>query len=73
MANKKILKKVEKYGILEETYKELEKKDYTHSETMNFIAKCGVLSKNKEQLKPGISINKMNQCLREAKKERRVY
>jgi len=73
MVNKKILKKVEKYGILEDTYKELRKKDYNHPETMNFISKCGVLSPNKEQLKHGISIDKMNQCLREAKKERRVY
>jgi len=73
MATKKILKKAEKYGVLEEAYKELSKKDYSHNEAMGFIAKCGILSPNKEQLKPGISMRKVNECLREAKKERRVY
>jgi len=71
--NKKIIKKVEKYGILNDTYHELRNKDYSHSETINFIAKCGILSPNKEQLKPNISIKKLKQCLHEAKKERGIY
>ena len=73
MVNKKIIKKVEKYRILNDTYQELTKKDYSHNEAMNFISKCGVLSPNKEQLKPRISVKKLNECLREAKKERRMY
>jgi len=73
MVNKKILSKVEKYGVLNDAYHELKRKDYSHNEAMNFISKCGILSPNKEQLKPGVSIKKINECLREAKKERRMY
>jgi hypothetical protein len=70
---KPLPEKINKYGALNDIYSELQLKGYSSSEADRFVVKCGILSPNKQQLKPGISMKKIEQCLREARKERRMY
>ena len=58
---------IDKYIILNDIYITLRKKDFSISSTLNYIAKCGVLTPNKEALKPKIRLTHLRQCLREAK------
>lgn len=73
MVKRKLDKTLEKYKILEKTYIELRRKNYSLNESINFMSRCKILSPNKQQLKPGVSLRRVRECLREAKKEVRMY
>ena len=69
----KIDPKIKKYGTLNNIYTELTLKGYSVNEATKFIDKCGVLESHHQSLKPDASMKKLTMCLREARKERKMY
>lgn len=63
----------EKYSLLNNIYDKLISVGYSFNESHNFVKKCGVLESHGQSLKPKVPIKKIKECLREARKERRMY
>lgn len=61
-----------KYCYLEETYAHLRNSGYSTNETLDWINHTGIMSPNKQQLRPGIRLSEVKEVLREAKKEVKI-
>jgi len=63
----------EQYAIIDSIHKALRNNGYSFTESFNYMARHGVLSPNKQEVRKGVTTKYLKAVLREAEKERKVY